>query len=68
MMIRKSNSTIAIMSRCGRTPDLLEVSSQDYVGSPTQKVADAQLVSVGGTLWGSGLWMNKLARQPSKLL
>ena len=26
------------------------------------------LVSVGGTLWGWGLWMNKLARQPSKLL
>ena len=47
MMIRKSNSTIAITSRCGRTPDLLEVSSQDYVGSPTQKVADAPRISRG---------------------
>ena len=44
---KTSNSTIAITSRCGRTPDLLEVSSQDYVGSPTQKVADAPRISRG---------------------
>ena len=37
------------------------------LGRP-HKRCQTHLVSVGGTLWGWGIWMNELARQPAKLL